>query len=454
MCSDVKIYLVSSGDPSSSSESHRVSTSTFTSAPAAATNITTITSSATIATATTTTTTGAPVPVSQPITTAIATNVSAADISQEHGLLSSAPFNSNSTLHDCTTLAPMAVAPPSSSGAPVTTGTEQPFSWAWISPRSSYDSLPKDINLGFVFQKPSREDVHRKAASVPKRRRSSSSRRLQQLRPISPDYRSMGSSSTPVYSPSTPDEGAAMLVDAAMPLDIDAVLAQMTQVSAMVPPTLQEPPPASSSPSSPPSVGTPSSDSIMHELGISNPNDLTALLGNLLSTSNSTSSSPVNKPPSSMDFQAGPTTASMVTSASSSLCSPPPLPPMPTPVSSTSKRCRGGCCGSFASSPTCQPGMSQGESVVITITPLPKLDQAASSERTTTTTTTTTTTRIVTCYCGPSCACPGCLVHPGNSFLGNQALDPYAGLVPSNQTTSCSSASSSCTSDDEERLGM
>lgn len=448
MCLNVNYHHtpVSSGDPSSSESHNRPSTTTttFTSTPAA-TNLTTLTTTATIATTITTATTAAAMtvglPASHPIMTTTSNVLAANAAAQDQSLLSSAAYDSNGSMHDCTTLAPItaAAAPPSSSGVSMTTGSEQPLSWAWISPRSSRDSLPKDTNLGFVFQKPSSENVQRPRKASPKRRRSSSSRRTQQLRPISPDYRSMASSSTPVFSPPTPDEGAAMLADAAMSLDIDAVLAQMTQVPAMIPPASQEPPASSSSTSSlsPLSVGTPSSDSIMHELGMSNPNDLSALLGNLLS--NNTCSSPVSKLSSSsfssMDYHPSP----MASNA------------RVLPSASTTNRFRGGCCGSFASAPTCQPsGANQGESVVITITPLPKPDQAASSEMAST----TTTTRIVTCYCGPSCNCPGCLVHPGNSFLGNPALDPYAGLVPSNQTTSCSSASSSCGSDDEEGLGM
>lgn len=58
-------------------------------------------------------------------------------------------------------------------------------------------------------------------------------------------------------------------------------------------------------------------------------------------------------------------------------------------------------CGSLMPSPNCFPP-NVGESVVITITPISQ-DLL-------------TTTRIVTCYCGSQCTCPGCLVHP--STLG------------------------------------
>ncbi|RCH87901.1 hypothetical protein CU098_002611, partial [Rhizopus stolonifer] len=70
---------------------------------------------------------------------------------------------------------------------------------------------------------------------------------------------------------------------------------------------------------------------------------------------------------------------------------------------------------------------SSGESVVITITPLSNtnnneelLDHQSNSSQQQNY---PTTTRIVTCYCGNQCTCPGCLVHPGNFFLGS---DPYA----------------------------
>ncbi|KAI8146170.1 copper fist DNA binding domain-containing protein [Fennellomyces sp. T-0311] len=116
------------------------------------------------------------------------------------------------------------------------------------------------------------------------------------------------------------------------------------------------------------------------------------------------------------------------------LSSPPPPPPTPRPTAPPpAPPAVVSCCGSFASSSACQPSSGQSESVVITITPLPKQqdDQV------------TTTTRVVTCYCGPACVCPGCLVHPANAFL-----DPYAGLYPMQQQSS-SSASSTCGSDDD-----
>lgn len=102
-------------------------------------------------------------------------------------------------------------------------------------------------------------------------------------------------------------------------------------------------------------------------------------------------------------------------------------------------------CGSFVPSSNCRKpvGSSGGESVVITITPLVtpnKEDQQQQRQEYY-----PTTTRIVTCYCGSRCTCPGCLVHPGNFFLGS---DPYSGplINPS------SSASSSCYGSDDEDI--
>lgn len=72
-----------------------------------------------------------------------------------------------------------------------------------------------------------------------------------------------------------------------------------------------------------------------------------------------------------------------------------------------------------------------GESVIITMTPLPKWNSASQQNDLQTSPqqqqTAISTTKIVTCYCGPSCTCPGCLVHPTSSIFASQGLDPYAG---------------------------
>ncbi|KAI7902685.1 uncharacterized protein BX663DRAFT_66459 [Cokeromyces recurvatus] len=119
----------------------------------------------------------------------------------------------------------------------------------------------------------------------------------------------------------------------------------------------------------------------------------------------------------------------------------PTTPPPPPPLLSQQQQPIRSHCGSFVPlSNCCQDlGVNGGESVVITITPLLTDPSKQQTNTTTSTTTTTTTTRIVTCYCGQQCICPGCLVHPGNFLLGN---DPYTGLLPS--------SSSSCYCSDEE----
>ncbi|CAO3607860.1 unnamed protein product [Mucor hiemalis] len=100
-------------------------------------------------------------------------------------------------------------------------------------------------------------------------------------------------------------------------------------------------------------------------------------------------------------------------------------------------------CGSFAPHSNCAPAIdSQGESVVITITPISTLlnqeqlkQQMEVNNK--------PFTRVVTCYCGYSCICPGCFVHP-NNYL-NQHVNmqqPFMQL---------SSNSSSYSSDDEEQ---
>lgn len=94
-------------------------------------------------------------------------------------------------------------------------------------------------------------------------------------------------------------------------------------------------------------------------------------------------------------------------------------------------------CGSITPHSTCNNAtQQQGQSVVITITPLSTTSTSESREP---------MSRIVTCYCGDSCICPGCFVHPNNyDALFNQAVSqpcfmPY------------SMSSSSCSSDDEDQ---
>lgn len=99
-------------------------------------------------------------------------------------------------------------------------------------------------------------------------------------------------------------------------------------------------------------------------------------------------------------------------------------------------------CGSLAPHSGCAPAIdSQGESVVITITPIStpmnqeqvKQQPEVNSKP---------LTRVVTCYCGYSCICPGCFVHPNNYLQYCNVQQPFVQL---------SSNSSSYSSDDEEQ---
>jgi hypothetical protein len=169
-------------------------------------------------------------------------------------------------------------------------------------------------------------------------------------------------------------------------------------------------------------------DNFMGDLA--NAEELTAILNNVLQKDEieegGSVSSTANSHRSSVSTSVEPLVSQPTTN---------PMMPNTTPMNRSH-------CGSFVPrSKCCKPlGATGGESVVITITPLntsntDPIDKQQQHMY-------PTTTRIVTCYCGNQCTCPGCLVHPGNFFLGS---DPYSGpLIPS------SSASSSCYGSDEE----
>lgn len=100
-------------------------------------------------------------------------------------------------------------------------------------------------------------------------------------------------------------------------------------------------------------------------------------------------------------------------------------------------------CGSLAPHSGCAPAIdSQGESVVITITPISTLmnqEQVKQQMEVNS----KPFTRVVTCYCGYSCICPGCFVHPNNY------LPQFCNMQQS--FAQLSSNSSSYSSDDEEQ---
>lgn len=189
---------------------------------------------------------------------------------------------------------------------------------------------------------------------------------------------------------------------------------------------------------------------------LSNADELAAILNNVLQNEDDNRSLPSSYAGSIVDpmpSNASPTTSAITTTTTSQK-------PCTTPATSMNAMNRSHC-GSFVPRPSCckPAGTVGGESVVITITPLTNTTSTNEDNNTQTNSSSNnsitmmleddqsqqkTTTRIVTCYCGSQCTCPGCLVHPGNFFM---VSDPYAGLM-----MNPSSASSSCYGSDEEDM--
>jgi hypothetical protein len=150
------------------------------------------------------------------------------------------------------------------------------------------------------------------------------------------------------------------------------------------------------------------------------PDELTNLLNNVLMDNQSSISTLEGSNP----YYQIPTATDMTRSTTiSSSCSSTSATPMMMPLQSA-------WCGSLVPHGNCVPSSAnQGESVVITITPLQNTKPAV--------------TRIVTCYCGDFCNCPGCFVHP-NNLLNQQQPKQYS------RSSFSSSSSSSYSSDDEQ----
>lgn len=111
-------------------------------------------------------------------------------------------------------------------------------------------------------------------------------------------------------------------------------------------------------------------------------------------------------------------------------------------------------CGSFTSHSNCSPAIdTQGESVVITITPLSTLF-TSDEERLYKNSQGKPVTRIVTCYCGNSCICPGCFVHPNNYLLQQQQQLTMQQLLQQHSMQQQNSSTSSSYSSDDEDLHM
>lgn len=171
------------------------------------------------------------------------------------------------------------------------------------------------------------------------------------------------------------------------------------------------------------------------ELGrfmMTDPDELTTLLNNVLMENNSTPSSATNnstngnKQSNSTRTSAGiDMTRSTTTSSSTSHSQQPQQPQQPQQM----------LCGSYAPHSNCSSASSiveqQGESVVITITPLSNL-LSNQEQRVEVAKEKPAVTRIVTCYYGKSCSCPGCFVHPNSNYQGlydnshnNDVSPPY-----------------------------
>ncbi|KAG0185919.1 hypothetical protein DFQ28_008564 [Apophysomyces sp. BC1034] len=285
------------------------------------------------------------------------------------------------------------------------------YSWAVVSPQSSATiRRNENVNMGFVFQKP-HSSVPRFFGGQPKSpRRRPTARRLSNRHPR-PSCSSSGylsdtslSSSSPTSIPMLPSSS-----DMGFPLSKDDPLQPF---DGQLHHPISEADRAVAA-----AAAAAEDEALVRDLALTNADELTALLNEVLTHE--------DKPIHNMPSLSLPPSTSSSTSTSSTI-----LPP------------RASYCGSFAPQLSCRPtGTDQGESVVITITPLSKSGQNESANR--------MTTRIVTCYCGPTCTCPGCFVHPGNFFLGNGSLDPYAGLFSAQRASS--STSSSYSSDDDDR---
>ncbi|KAF1804503.1 hypothetical protein FB192DRAFT_1047732 [Mucor lusitanicus] len=169
------------------------------------------------------------------------------------------------------------------------------------------------------------------------------------------------------------------------------------------------------------------------ELGgfmMTDPDELTTLLNNVLMENNSAASSVAANNSTNSTKHHNPTRASagidMTRSTTTSSS---------TSQSHQQQQQQQMLCGSYAPHSNCSSASSiveqQGESVVITITPLSNL-LSNQEQRVEVAKEKPAVTRIVTCYYGKSCSCPGCFVHPNNSYQGlhdnnhnNDVSPPY-----------------------------
>ncbi|CDH55111.1 predicted protein [Lichtheimia corymbifera JMRC:FSU:9682] len=243
------------------------------------------------------------------------------------------------------------------------TSSSSSFSWAWISPQQ-----PPQQHLGFVFQKPQGEQSVNDYAITPSTSTTMTTRPFRQISPAP----AVPAATTPlptVISTTAFEQNQPQQHFAPTSTASTGLVSITTTTTAVTPP----PPP------------TDENDPMVQQLL----NSLMARPSNQDTTTIAANpSTTFSQPPSIYQHQ------SMM----------PQQHTPPPPQAPATSMCRGGCC----SCPPTDTSMAQGESVVITITPLPKQQGGGQQDHTTA----TTMTRVVTCYCGPSCICPDCLVHP------------------------------------------
>lgn len=208
-----------------------------------------------------------------------------------------------------------------------------------------------------------------------------------------------------------------------------------------------------------------SSTNFNHDLIMMNstthPAELTHLLNNVLNEREQEEYHYSNAMMSSIDMTRSPT------SNSSSSCSfhlpfqsTPTSPPAGVTLAPTTMQQATQVCGSFAFHSNCSPAMdTQGESVVITITPLSSIFASdKEQEKQEKNHPKKPVTRIVTCYCGSSCICPGCFVHPNNYLIQQelpmQQLQHYSMQQQQQQQQISNNTTCSYSSEDEDQHHM
>jgi hypothetical protein len=197
-------------------------------------------------------------------------------------------------------------------------------------------------------------------------------------------------------------------------------------------------------------------------LMITDPDELTSLLNNVLNDTNTNKRRQSEQENMAMDTQQYMTAAtgvdmtrSTTNNSISSCCSSSAKNNFIAPLQQQQQHQV--ICGLTPHS-NCSPAIdSQGESVVITITPLSTLftasdEESQAQQQQQENLSNKPVTRIVTCYCGNSCICPGCFVHPDNYLLQRYTMQQQEQHnMQQLQLQHPSSNASSYSSDDEDQ---